>query len=174
MLGQGLNGDITGVNGRLPQARLGPFTFRKPLVAYPDSASVGEIALNQERHGSIGNDILRRFTVYMDFGGGAMYLKPNKWFYSAFSYNRSGMEIEKPYPHLPVFAVYSVMEGSPADLAGIKSGDVIEYINFIHAFNLTLDDFNHILHGEEGKSVNLRINREGILIRTRLRLEGKI
>jgi len=174
MLGQGLNGDITGINGRLLQARLGPFSFRKPLVAYPDSASVGEIALNSERHGSMGNDILRRFTVYMDFSGGAMYLKPNKWFYSSFSYNRSGMEIEKPFPQLPVFAVYSVMDGSAAYKAGIKPGDQIEYINFIPAYSLTLDDFNHILHGEEGKSVNLRINRDGKQFRTKFRLEGKI
>ncbi len=174
MLGQGLNGDITGVNGRLPQARIGPYSFRNPLVSYPSSAAICQIALGPVRHGIMGNDILRRFTVYMDFPGGAMYLKPNKWFHTAFTYNRSGMEIEKPYPMLPIFTVYSVMEGSAADRAGIKPGDRIENINYIPAYTLTLDDFNHILHGEEGQSITLRITRDEKQIRTKFRLEGKI
>ena len=174
LLGQGLSGQITGVNGRVQQVQIGPYSFRKPLVAYPDSASIEGIALGKQRHGSLGNDILRRFTFIADFPKGILYLKPNKWYYNPFTYNRSGMEVEKPYPEIPVFTIFSVIPGSPADRAGLFPGDVIEYINFMPAFNLTLDDINHILHGEEGKTVNIRINRNGIMKRIRFQLEGKI
>jgi hypothetical protein len=174
LLGQGLNGDITGVNGRVIQARLGPFVFKKPLISYPDSVSLGSITLGSNRHGSLGNDILRRFTVIMDYAGKAMYLKPNNMFYAPFSYNRSGMDVEKPVHSLPMYSIYNVISGSPADQAGVKAGDIIEYINYMPAFNLTLDDINNILHGEEGKIVALRIYRDGKSLRIRYRLEGKI
>ncbi|MFH0760067.1 MAG: aspartyl protease family protein [Bacteroidota bacterium] len=174
LLGQGLNGEISGVNGRINEARLGPFVFKKPLVSYPDSASLGSISLNRERHGSIGNDLLRRFTVIMDYAGRSMYLKPNSNYNASFSYNRSGMEVEKPVRSLPMYTVYHVIAGSPADQAGVKAGDVIEYINYKPAFNLTLDDINNILHGEEGKIVTFRIYRDGQSLRIRYKLEEKI
>lgn len=174
LLGQGLNGEISGVNGRVNEARLGPFVFQKPLVSYPDSASLGGIYLNRERHGSIGNDLLRRFTIIMDYAGGAMYIKPNSMFKAPFSYNRSGMEVEKPVQSLPMYTVYNVIAGSPAEQSGIKAGDVIEYINYKPAYNLSLDDINNILHGGEGKVVTFRIYRDGQSLRIRFRLEEKI
>jgi len=174
LLGQGLNGEISGVNGRVKEARLGPFVFKKPLVSYPDSASLGGIYLNRDRHGSIGNDLLRRFTVIMDYAGDAMYLKPNSMFKAPFSYNRSGMEVEKPVKSLPMYTVYNVIPGSPAGQAGVKAGDVIEYINYKPAYNLYLDDINNILHGGEGKVVTFRIYRDGQSLRIRFKLEEKI
>jgi hypothetical protein len=174
LLGQGLNGLISGVNGRVAQIRFGPYTFRKPLVSFPDSSSVSGLLLNNERHGSLGNDILRRFTLILDYRAGMIWLKPNKWFNSPFSYNRSGMEVEKPFPTVPVYTIYNVIENSPAEKAGLKTGDMIESINFLPAFNLSLDDIYQILHGEEGKNVYLRINREGISKKIKFRLEGKI
>jgi len=174
LLGQGLNGLISGVNGRVAQLRLGPYTFRKPLVSYPDSSSLGGLLLNRERHGSLGNDILRRFTVIFDYQAGMLYVKPNKWYNAPFSYNRSGMEVEKSFPTVPVYTIYNVIENSPAEKAGLKEGDIIESINFLPAFNLSLDDIYQILHGEEGKNVYLKINREGISRKIKFRLEGKV
>ncbi len=174
LLGQGLNGEISGVNGRIREARLGPFVFKRPLVSYPDSASLGGIYLNLDRHGSIGNDLLRRFTAIMDFQGQVLYLKPNSMFRAPFSYNRSGMEVEKPVQSLPMYTVYTVIPESPAALAGLQAGDVIEYINYKAAYTLTLDDINNILHGGEGRFVNLKIYRNGQSVRIRFKLEEKI
>ena len=174
LLGQGLNGPISGVNGRIRKAEMGPFSFRKPLVSYPDSASVAGLTLNASRHGSLGNDILRRFSSIIDFKGGAMYLRPNKYFKAPFSYNRSGMDVEKLSPAIPVYTVFSVITGSPADLAGLKPGDVIEYINYTPAFSMNLDDINNILYGESGRLVLLKINRNGEKLKVQFRLEGKI
>jgi len=174
LLGQGLNGSITGVNGRVRKAEIGPFVFRKPIVSYPDSSSISGLTLNAKRHGSIGNDILRRFFVIFDFKGSAVYLKPNNWFKTPFSYNRSGMDVEKVNPLIPIFSIFSIIPGSPADLAGLKPGDLIEYINYLPAFSLSLDDINNILYGEGGRLVLLRVDRDGEKLKIKFHLDGKI
>lgn len=174
LLGQGLSGDIAGVNGRVKQVRIGSHVFRHPIVSFPDSSAIAGIKLGPSRHGSLGNDILRRFTVIFDYEGRMMYLRPNKWFNTPFSYNRSGMDVEKPLPNVPIYRIYSVIPDSPSDQAGVKPGDLIEYINYLPVINLNLDDINNILHGEEGKTVRLRINRDGYKHQINFQLQGKI
>lgn len=174
LLGQGLNGAITGVNGRVKKAQIGPYIFKNPIVSYPDSSSVSGLTLNADRHGSLGNDILRRFSVIFDFQDSAIYLKPNKWFKTDFTYNRSGMDVEKPHPMIPVYSIFSIIPGSPADQAGLKPGDQIESINYLSAYHLRLDDINSILYGEGGKSVFLRIDRNGEKLKVKFHLEKKI
>lgn len=174
LLGQGLSGTISGVNGRVKKAHIGKFTFNNPLVSFPDSACVAGLTLNESRHGSLGNDILRRFNVIFDFKGSALYLQPNKWYKSSFSYNRSGMDVEKMNPLIPVYTIFNIIPGSPADKAGLKLGDVVEYINYLPAFTLNLDDINNVLYGENGKFVHIRVDRNGEKIKVRFQLEDKI
>jgi hypothetical protein len=174
LLGQGLNGEISGVHGRVKRAEIGPYVFRNPIVSYPDSCCVSGLALNSSRHGSLGNDILRRFRVIFDFQGSALYLRPNKWFKTPFSYNRSGMDVEKPDPLIPVYSIFSIIPGSPADKAGLKPGDLIEYINYLPSFSLSLDDINNILYGDSGNLVLLRVDRNGDKLKVKFHLERKI
>jgi hypothetical protein len=174
MLGQGLSGTITGLNGRVKNAWLGSFEFKKPLISYPDSASISGLTLNENRHGSLGNDILRRFNVVFDFQGSALYIKPNKWFSAPFSYNRSGMDVEKEDPMVPIYSIFSIIPDSPAYKAGLKPGDIIEYLNFLPSVSLTLDDINSILYGENGKTVRIRVDRNGQKLKTKINLDRKI
>lgn len=174
LLGQGLNGPITGVNGRVQKAFIGPFELKNPLVSYPDSASIAGLKLNRQRHGSIGNDVLRRFTVIFDFQDSALYLKPNRWFNNSFTYNRSGMEVEKIDPFLPIYSIYFIIPGSPAEQAGLKPGDIIEYINNQPTGSMNLDDINSVLYGSNGRVVLLRIDRNGIKYKVKFTLATKI
>jgi carboxyl-terminal processing protease len=58
--------------------------------------------------------------------------------------------------------VISVTKGSPAEKAGLKSGDVIEYIENKATRDVSLYDARQLLLGEAGSKVNVRVLRAGI------------
>ena len=57
--------------------------------------------------------------------------------------------------------VLSVAKGGPADKAGIKNGDVIEYIGSKATRDVQLYDAIHLVEGEPGSVVTLRVLRSG-------------
>jgi carboxyl-terminal processing protease len=57
--------------------------------------------------------------------------------------------------------VISVIKGSPADVAGIKSGDVIEYIDGKASRDISLYDARSLVSGTAGSQVALRVLRSG-------------
>ena len=57
--------------------------------------------------------------------------------------------------------VISALKGSPADKAGIKSGDVIEYIDTKATKDISLYDARQLVAGDAGTTVNLRVLRSG-------------
>ncbi len=57
--------------------------------------------------------------------------------------------------------VISALKGSPADKAGIKSGDVIEYIDSKATRDISLYDGRQLVMGDAGTTVSLRVLRAG-------------
>lgn len=57
--------------------------------------------------------------------------------------------------------VIAPIEGTPADKAGIKSGDIILKINEESTLNMTIDDAVAIMRGKIGAPIDLTIVREG-------------
>ena len=55
--------------------------------------------------------------------------------------------------------VVSVIKNSPADKAGLKAGDVIEYIETKATRDVSLYDARQLLLGQDGSKVNLRVLR---------------
>src|ERR1044071_5335655 len=51
------------------------------------------------------------------------------------------------------------MKGSPADQAGIRSGDIIEYIDNKATRDISLYDAKQLLNGAAGTDVKLRVLR---------------
>ena len=51
------------------------------------------------------------------------------------------------------------LKGSPADLAGVKAGDIIEYIDTKATRDISLYDAKQLLNGAPGSEVKLRILR---------------
>ncbi len=93
-LGRGFSGEIHGRRARITDFNLGGFEFRYPIAAFPDTSSTLNIQMVQGRIGSIGGEILRRFTVILDYGGGAMYLRKSPFFDEPFQYNMSGLDVQ--------------------------------------------------------------------------------
>lgn len=57
--------------------------------------------------------------------------------------------------------VISVVKGSPADKAGLRAGDVIEYIENRATRDVSLYDARQLLMGDPGSQVKLRVLRSG-------------
>lgn len=57
--------------------------------------------------------------------------------------------------------IVSVIKGSPADIAGLKSGDVIEYIDGKASRDISLYDAEGLVSGQTGSQVALRVLRSG-------------
>src|SRR5438876_7956359 len=55
--------------------------------------------------------------------------------------------------------VVAPMKGSPADEAGIRAGDIIEYIDGKATRDISLYDARQLLNGQQGSEVKLRILR---------------
>ncbi|HEX3252226.1 MAG TPA: S41 family peptidase [Pyrinomonadaceae bacterium] len=67
-----------------------------------------------------------------------------------------GAELSQVASYLYVIAP---MKGSPADLAGIKAGDIIEYIDNKATRDISLYDAKQLLNGSSGSEVKLRVLR---------------
>lgn len=93
-LGKGFSGDIEGRRAKVTSFSFGNYTFKSPIVAFPDSSSIKSVRMVKDRAGSVGGEILKRFSAVFDYKNELLYLKKNSDFYQPFSYNKSGIEIK--------------------------------------------------------------------------------
>ncbi|WP_332598608.1 PDZ domain-containing protein [Chryseobacterium sp.] len=206
-LGRGFNGDIYGKRSRIHQLNLGKFKFEKPLTAMPDEFSIQHINLAKDRKGSIGGEIMRRFTVAFDYPNGKLYLRKNRNYDDPFHFNMSGLDFkqdglqwEKDYLTFktltekstsgdiqtynsnlyykfvlkPLFSIAGVRKDSPADKAGLKKGDQLLIINGKKTSEMTLNKIMDIMKSEEGKTINMTVDRKGLELKFSFTLEDPI
>lgn len=93
-LGRGFNGDIYGKRSRIHNIYLASFKIEKPLTAMPDEYSIQHLRLVDGRKGSIGGEILRRFTVVFDYPDEKIFIKKNKFFNDPFHFNMGGLDVK--------------------------------------------------------------------------------
>lgn len=93
-LGKGFSGDIEGHRAKIDQFSIDDFDFKKPIVSFPDSLSIRNVKMVPGRIGSVGGEILKRFTVVLDYKDKKLYLKKNTKYGEPFTYNKSGISIQ--------------------------------------------------------------------------------
>lgn len=170
-LGKGISGNLSGYVGRINNLSVSGFEFPNMLSyfqeydssSFPDTNAV-------KRNGILGNFILDRFHVVIDYLNEGVYLKPEKKYNRRLNYDRSGLVIFSHGRDLKQFIVNDVIDGSPAYEAGVRPNDVITKLCFSSSSNLTLDKINNILSGKEGKKIKLRVQREGKNLKFEFRL----
>jgi carboxyl-terminal processing protease len=74
--------------------------------------------------------------------------------------NKVGIGAEFSQVSLYLYVV-SVMKGSNAEKAGLKAGDVVEYIENKATRDISLYDAKQLINGDPGSTVNLRVLRAG-------------
>lgn len=113
--------------------RIGPYKFKKvPTFIFEDEYNVTSYPY---LGGLIGNDLLRRFNVILNYGRRDIYLYPNKHFREPFDYAYTGLGI---YFIDGQVTVTDIMPGSPAEKAGFKVGDIIIAVNNNMSRNIQL------------------------------------
>lgn len=93
-LGRGFNGDIYGKRSRIHNFYLGSFKFEKPLTAMPDEYSIQHVNLVGDRKGSVGGEIMKRFTAGFDYPNEKLYLRKNSNYNHPFHFNMSGLDFQ--------------------------------------------------------------------------------
>jgi len=170
-LGKGLSGDVFGIKGRIDGIWVGPLVLEKPIVAFPNSELIDQLLTANDRNGTIGAEILRRFFITVDYGNKRMTLRPTHKIKEDFNYNMSGMEVINPIPGLPIFTISNIQQDSPAALAGLMVNDQILAINNSQNNNLELNDINLLLQSKENRKIKLKVLREGQEIKTEFELK---
>ncbi|WP_372946903.1 aspartyl protease family protein [Mariniphaga sp.] len=170
-LGRGLNGDLYGTKGRIDGIWVGPLVLPKPIVAFPNSDLIDQLISSNDRNGTIGAEILRRFLVTIDYRNSRMTLRPTYRVKEDFNYNMSGMEVINPMPGLPIFTITDIRENSPAYFAGLQVNDQILSLNNSNHQSLELNDINLLLQSRENKKIKITVLREGEEYKTSFELK---
>ena len=165
-LGRGLSGDLFGTKGRIGAIWVGPLVLYEPIVAFHDNDMVDQLIGKNDRNGTLGAEILRRFYVTMDYPNKRLILRPNSNLKDEFNYNMSGLEVTNPMPGLPIFLISNIRKNSPAYYAGIQEDDQIIALNNTNSKTLTLNDINLLFQSTENKRIKLTILRNGEQVKT--------
>lgn len=130
---QGLGGKMAMDITTIQEFKLGSYTFRNvPVYLFDDITNVTAYPF---LGGMIGNDLLRRFNLILNYGKKEIYLMPNSHYKDPFDYSYTGLII---YLIDGRIEVTDIIKGSPAEKAGIQKGDIIIAINNFFSNNLQL------------------------------------
>ncbi len=173
-LGTGLNGEIHGDIGRIYGIEINDFSFKEPIVVFPDSNSAAVAFGVDGRNGSLGNEILRRFNQVIDYTHSQITLTPNKFYKDPFKVNRTGVEIIAPIPGLSYYTISSVRKESPGKHAGLKPGDILESVNRKRVSNLSIEEVYSLFEGKPGDKIKMVVRRNDLRFVTYFYLEQYI
>jgi len=153
---EGVGGKIDMHMTVIKELRMGPYRFRNiPVFVFDD---VYNITSYPYLSGIIGNDILRRFNMILNYAKKEFYFMPNSHYQEGFDYAYSGIEL---YMIDGKIILGDVATGSPAAIAGLKEGDEVIGINNVLGKNL--QTFKTALQGQ-GEKIRMIVNRDGDLM----------
>jgi hypothetical protein len=176
VIGRGLGGVITGKTGRIKSLKLGSYELDNVLVNFPDPNSYMDTLRSSLtfRHGTIGGEIMSRFTVIFNYPQGKFYLKKNAVFRKKFYLNLSGVDIKAIGASLDVFEISDVRKLSPAFNAGVLAGDHLISVNGVPTKRLALGEIIALLSQKPGKKMTLVVERNGERQEFDFRLEEQL
>ncbi|MGZ3908817.1 MAG: aspartyl protease family protein [Flavisolibacter sp.] len=128
---EGLGGKVDMSMTVIREVKLGPYRFRNvPIYIFDDQYNVTSYPF---LGGLIGNDLLRRFNVILNYERRDIYLMPNSHYNEPFDYSYTGIEL---YTENGQIVLGDVAKDSPAEAAGLKEGDVVVAVNKNFSQNL--------------------------------------
>ncbi len=161
---EGLGGKTNMKITTIKELKLGPYRFRNiPTFIFDDEYNVTSYPY---LGGLIGNDVLRRFNLYLNYERRDFYLVPNSHYRDPFDYSYTGLGI---YWINGEIRIGDIMEGSPADKAGFKVDDVVVAVN--NNFSGNLQTYKTMLQNI-GEKVRFIVRRSTGLVELSLRVKS--
>jgi hypothetical protein len=154
----GAGGEQSASLCRFNSLSLGGHLLKNPVFAIPSETS--GIGAFEGVSGIIGNDVLERFRITLNYRKQWVFLEPNRRIDDPFYPDKGGLQIARSKDGSVI--VYSVIPGSPAEKAGVKPGDEIVSIDGRESSSFdNLDEVIHVFQDEEGDRRELEIKRNG-------------
>jgi hypothetical protein len=140
----------------IKEMRMGPYRFKNiPVFVFDDTYNLTSYPYLS---GIIGNDILRRFNLILNYAKREFYFMPNNHYQDPFDYAYSGLEL---YFVDGEIILGDVATGSPAEVAGLREGDVLIGINNLLGANI--QQLKTALQ-TAGEKVRVIVTRDGKLM----------
>jgi hypothetical protein len=161
---EGLGGKIDMAITVIKEVKLGPYKFRNvPVYIFDD---VYNATSYPYLGGLIGNDLLRRFNVIMNYDKRDIHLLPNSHYNDPFDYAYTGVEL---YYVDGKVLIGDVAEKSPGEKAGLKEGDIVIAID--KNFSQNLQAYKYTLQSLKGR-VKIIVSRNEELIEVELKVKS--
>ena len=202
-LGFTLSGRIEGKRSKIKEFKLKNSEFKDVKVAYPNQETLPlELKNKTYRYGIVGGEILKRFTVVLDYSNKKMFIKTNQWANDSFYYNRAGISLRQDgdavernknnpllkeleskniisfvdltYLLTPEFIIDHVRKNSPADKIGLQKEDVIIAVNGKKAYHYNLKTINALFYNEEQKKLKITVQRGTLVLEKELYLKSPL
>jgi len=160
VLGRGARGWVRGKVGVVAEVALGGVSARGVVTAFVPDA----LGATPGADGNLGVELLRRFAVTFDYAGGRMVLEPTPGLGDPWPLDLSGITLRAGGEDWSVLSIADVLPGSPAERAGIRTGDVIVRLDGIATSTLeTLE-----LRFRQPGALALDLDRAGTAVSARL------
>jgi hypothetical protein len=156
---EGLGGKASMKQGVIKQVQIGPYRFKNvPTYIFDDDYNVTQYPM---LGGLIGNDLLRRFNLILNYDRQDIYMTPNTHYKEHFDYSYTGLGM---YLVDGEIQVVDIMPESPAEQAGFKTGDVIVAVG--NNFSKNIQAYKNLLQSPGEKLKVLVLRPEGPIILT--------
>ena len=155
--GVAIGGDTSGYRLRLDRMRLGPFELANVPMGATRARPTDEPI---PYAGTLGAEVLRRFTVVLDYPHKRMFLAPRASMSSELAVDCGGLVVRALGDHLEQLAVHAVLPRSPAERAGLQVGDVLVAVNGAPVDGRALERLFEMLY-RPGQKLAFRVARNG-------------
>ncbi len=153
----GIGGATINWFSRLDSVRIGGHTWPEPIAGLT-LGSRGLIG-SRDYAGNIGNGVLERFVVTIDYERRRLYLEPGRRFLERDRFSRSGAFLVKLTDRV---LAGQIIRGSAAHQAGLKLRDLVVTIDGKPASRFTPEELDRMfVRGDEGSTHTLVIERDG-------------
>ena len=148
----------------IKEVKVGPYHFHNvPTYIFDDDYNVTSYP---NLGGLLGNDILRRFNVILNYDRRDIYLLPNSHYRDMFDYSYTGLSI---YWIEGEVRVGDVMKNSPAEKAGFQADDVVVAMN--NNFTNNIQVYKNMLQNV-GDKIKVVVKRNGALQELNLKVKS--